>query len=66
MKVENGIISDAKIYGDFFGVSEISDIEKALVGVRHNPDDVSEVIKKFDLNFYITGISFDELMQVIY
>lgn len=66
LKVENGTISDAKIYGDFFGISEIADMEEALVGVRHNPDDISKIIEKFDLNLYITGISFDELMHVLY
>lgn len=65
-KVQNGIICDAKIYGDFFGVSDICDMEKALVGVRHNPEDISEVIKKFDLNLYITGITSDELMRVVF
>src|SRR5690625_2922519 len=35
LDVKKGIIENCKIYGDFFGIGEIADVEKALIGVRH-------------------------------
>ncbi|MBR3215000.1 MAG: lipoate--protein ligase, partial [Exiguobacterium sp.] len=34
LNVNKGTITEAKIYGDFFGVGDIQDVEQALVGTR--------------------------------
>ena len=38
--VENSIIKSVKIYGDFFGIGDVSDIEDLLVGVPYEYEDV--------------------------
>ena len=38
--VENSIIKSVKIYGDFFGIGDVSDIEELLVGVPYEYEDV--------------------------
>lgn len=65
-QVKNGIITNAKINGDFFGVADINDIESALIGVKHTPDEIRAILEKIDLNSYFTGISIDELIPVMF
>lgn len=65
MFVEQGIIRNVKIYGDFFGIRDIKELEIALVGVRHNHADVYDALLKFDLSQYIAGIERDEITQVL-
>ena len=66
LQIKNGIIISARIYGDFFGVSDVGEIEHALVGVKHNPEQLYELLRNFDLNSYFTGITLEELITVMY
>ena len=36
LDVKKGFIENCKIYGDFFGLGEVEDIEQKLIGVRHD------------------------------
>jgi len=66
LNVGHGIINHARIFGDYFGVSNVSEIEETLVGLRHNYEAISDALKGFDLNSYFTGITLDELMRVMF
>ncbi|NLI67776.1 MAG: lipoate--protein ligase [Bacilli bacterium] len=66
LDVKNGIIQNCKIYGDFFGIGDVADIEKALVGVRHSRDAVEEALKDFDIPYYLGKITKEDLINLIY
>lgn len=66
LDVKNGIIENCKIYGDFFGIGEVEEIEKALIGVRHNREAVAEVLKDIDISHYLGKITKDDLINLIY
>ena len=40
INVDKGNITEFKFYGDFFNVKDKEDIEQALIGCRHNTDDI--------------------------
>lgn len=66
LNVENGYITEAKIYGDFFGLGEIQDVENALVGTKYAKEDLRGVIETIDVKKYFGNIEKDELLNLIY
>ena len=66
LNVEQGYITEAKIYGDFFGLGEIQDVENALVGTKYAKEDLRGVIETIDVKKYFGNIEKDELLNLIY
>ncbi|MFA7637458.1 MAG: lipoate--protein ligase [Monoglobales bacterium] len=60
-----GKISDIKFSGDFFGKREISEIENALIGIRHNYEDILSALKNFPIGDYFAGSSYEEIADLI-
>lgn len=65
LDVKKGVIQEAKIYGDFFGKRDVQEIEQALVGVRHQEDEVRQALAQFEISSYFANITLDDLMGVI-
>lgn len=65
LTVEEGRITSVKIYGDFFGISDVADIEAALCGVSHREESIMNVLAKFKVSDYFGKISAEELTQVL-
>lgn len=66
LNIEKGLIAEAKIYGDFFGLGEISDVEDKLVGVRYEKEAIGEAFQQIDVKKYFGNIEPKELVQLIY
>jgi lipoate-protein ligase A len=66
LQVENGAILDAHIYGDFFGVGDVAEIEKAITGVKYERAALDEAISGFDIPKYLGGITKEEFLKLIY
>lgn len=64
LDVSEGKITSVKIFGDFFGISDVKDIEKALCGTLHRKEDVKRILSNFNLNNYFGKISVDEITEV--
>src|SRR5699024_5935092 len=56
LNVKKGIIQNCTIYGDFFGIGEVSDLEEALIGVRYNRQAIEEALSSFDVAHYLGKI----------
>ena len=65
LTVEDGIITSAKLFGDFFGILDVSDIEVALCGILHREENIKNILMKFKLSDYFGDISAEELTQVL-
>ncbi len=65
LEVHDGEIRSAHFSGDFFGVSDVADIENALCGVRHREDCVRDVLNKFKLGNYFGKITVDEIVDIL-
>lgn len=63
LDVEKGIIKNIKLYGDFFGKCDVSEIEKSLIGVKHSEAAIKIALSKFDLRNYFLNISEAELLE---
>lgn len=49
LSIKHGCINDVHFFGDFFGVSGVSDVEKALLGVRYEQATMKSVIETIDV-----------------
>lgn len=63
--VENSIIKSVKIYGDFFGIGDVSDIEDLLVGVPYECEDVLAKLKTIDTTHYFSRMTTEEVAKAI-
>ncbi|HSO58830.1 MAG TPA: lipoate--protein ligase [Paenisporosarcina sp.] len=66
LQVKNGMIEDAHIYGDFFGVGDVADIEKRLIGVSYDKSIISEALGDLEIPTYLGGITKEQFLQLIY
>lgn len=57
LDVEGGVIRSISIFGDFFGESNIKELEAMLVGMRHSMLELKEGLKDIRIDNYIKGIS---------
>ncbi|MBR2077050.1 MAG: lipoate--protein ligase [Exiguobacterium sp.] len=65
LNVNKGTITEAKIYGDFFGVGDIQDVEQALVGTRFERAAIREQLMQLDLKHYFGNVELEELVDLI-
>ena len=61
--VEKGIVKDIRIYGDFFHKHDIEDVQKSLIGVKHDYNTIVEQLSKFNFNEYFKNIKVEEFAQ---
>jgi lipoate-protein ligase A len=66
LQVKNGLIEDAHIYGDFFGVGDVADIEKRLIGVSYDKSVISAALGDLEITTYLGGITKEQFLQLIY
>lgn len=63
--VENSTIKSVKIFGDFFGVKPVDDIEKMLEDVRYDYKDVLAALKTVDTSQYFSRMTPEEITKAI-
>lgn len=66
LDVKKGKIENCKIYGDFFGLGDVHDVEKSLIGVRHERQAISEALEEVDIPHYLGKITKEEFIDLIY
>lgn len=63
--VKKGIITQIKIYGDFFGVKPTTDLESLLTNTQFNKEALRKKLQSINLKDYLTGITVDEFINGI-
>ena len=66
LDVKKGIIENCKIYGDFFGIGEIVELEEKLKGVQYNREAIKEAVKDVDLQYYLGKLTEDDFLSLVY
>lgn len=66
LNVSEGMIKEAKIFGDFFGLGDISDVEKKLVGQKYDKASLSKIVSQIDVKKYFGAIEPEELLTLLY
>ncbi|MFK4998196.1 lipoate--protein ligase [Bacillus sp. N9] len=66
LDIRKGKIEDCKVFGDFFGVGDVSEIEKCLIGVRYERAEIVKALEQKDIPHYFGNVTLDEIVELIY
>jgi len=66
MNINEGRIHDIKIYGDFFGVGDVADIENALHDKRYEEAEVREALANLDMKYYFGNLELDDFVGLVF
>ena len=64
--VEHGIIKNCKIYGDFFGTKDVSDLEDKIEGQRYERKSLEDHLKDQPFSNYFGDIGVSGFMDLIF
>ncbi|PKY90771.1 lipoate--protein ligase [Falseniella ignava] len=64
--VRQGKMQDVRIYGDFFGLGNISDVEAKLEGIKYERQAVIEALKDVDVVHYFGKTTVEEIVELIF
>ncbi|NCC73590.1 MAG: lipoate--protein ligase [Sphingobacteriia bacterium] len=66
LDVHNGIIREAKIFGDYFGVRDTEEIEQVLKNTPHHPAQLKEKLENINLSLYFSNITREEFLSGLF
>ncbi|QQE81010.1 lipoate--protein ligase [Alicyclobacillus sp. SO9] len=64
LNVKDGLIENCAIYGDFFGVEDVADIQERFLGRRVQHSDLQEAIADLDLKQYFGNVTKEEFLSL--
>jgi len=65
LQVEDGLIVNAAIYGDFFGRGDSNEVAQKLTGTRYEASALKQLIADIDLPFYFGPITKEQWLELI-
>ncbi|WP_027963867.1 lipoate--protein ligase [Halalkalibacillus halophilus] len=66
LDVKKGVIQDVTIFGDFFGIGEVTEVEEKLQGVRYERDAIVEALRGVDLQHYLGKLEDEDFISLVY
>ncbi|KAB8139053.1 lipoate--protein ligase [Gracilibacillus oryzae] len=66
LDVNKGIIDQCKIFGDFFGIGDVAELEEKLAGVRYERQAIDQALDEVNVSHYLGKISKEDLVGLIY
>lgn len=66
LDVKEGIIREAKIFGDFFSEKGIAEIEQALIHVPHEENELRRILSQYPIEKHFKNIHLDDLIEVMF
>ena len=66
MDVESGTIRGIRIYGDFTGERDVSELEEQLVGIRYDPEAIASALSNIDIRLYFGDLERTAIINLLY
>ncbi|MEH7225758.1 lipoate--protein ligase [Bacillus sp. JJ1566] len=66
LEVQKGTIENCKIYGDFFGVGDVEEIETRLNGTKYEKAELEKALEGIDIQHYFGKITKEDFINLIY
>lgn len=63
--IENSTIKNIKIYGDFFGIMDVVEVEDALKGKKYTFEDVLKALQDIDISKYFLGMEKEDIAKAV-
>ncbi len=64
--VKDGTLQELRIFGDFFGKRDVSDIEKLLKNKQYQEKIIRDALESIEFDEYFTGISIDNFIDCMF
>ncbi|MFD1953399.1 lipoate--protein ligase [Paenibacillus thailandensis] len=65
LQVENGIIREAAVYGDFFGRGDSKEFAGKLIGLRYDAGTMEELLDRVDLTHYFGPVTKSDWLSLL-
>ena len=66
LEIKSGIIDNIKIYGDFFGTKDVSELEELLKNTKYEKNEILNKISKIDIVNYLGNITQDDFLELLF
>ncbi|NMD70910.1 lipoate--protein ligase [Bacillus sp. DNRA2] len=66
LEVNKGQIHQCKIYGDFFGVGDVRDVEERLEAIRYERSEIEQALADINISHYFGNITKEDFIQLLY
>ncbi|MGG0644181.1 lipoate--protein ligase [Sporosarcina gallistercoris] len=66
LQVEKGTIHEVHIFGDFFGIGSVTEIEERLVNCQYDRESITAAVSTLDIPKLLGGITQEEFVNLIY
>ena len=66
LEIAKGKIEECKIFGDFFGVGNVEEIEQKLIGVKYSKADLTDALKDVNISHYFGNITKEDFINLLY
>jgi len=64
LDVKKGVIQHARIFGDFFAIKPIDELEKKFAGVKHETEAIQQVLSGVDLTEYFGPVTLNDIIEL--
>lgn len=65
LQVEEGVIVDAAIFGDFFGRGDSGEVAQRLIGTRYDAAALKELVSGIDLPYYFGPVTQEQWLELL-
>lgn len=65
MEVNNGIINNIKIFGDYFGNGDSIDISNKLIGCKIEEEEISDALSNLNIQHYFNNLEVENFIKLI-
>jgi len=66
LEIKNGIIEEAKIFGDFFGTKDVSLLETELKGLKYNRSEIQDKLESLNIKDFFGNIENEEFLSLLF
>lgn len=61
--LKDGKIMDIRIFGDFFEIQDVSELEKRLIGSDYSKEGIEYALKDIDIGKFIEGLKMEDFVE---
>ncbi|MFC5407078.1 lipoate--protein ligase [Cohnella soli] len=65
LQVENGVITEATLYGDFFGRGDSTEFAFQLIGTKYEEKALDALLESIDLPYYLGPVTKAQVMELL-
>ena len=66
LEVKKGVIEDVTIFGDFFGIGEVEELQEKVKGTRYDCESIKKAIQDVDIQHYLGKIEEEDFLSLVY